>query len=306
MYDTADNVYSSSPEKAKKAQQKIIGVGVAICVAFLIGFFVLITQMTPSAPSKNLSTNSVPADLEIICDVNQYANITGEDLIALIGQPDNISNSTCTGEFEIPCTVYDYSAEQTLGEVSFTLVNNSVVRLTSNNAFSYQQGDYILERFGLSKGERCVLSEDTGLALRYSCPTETVDDFWISVIDTGTDTFNFLQVTYDMQYYEEWYLTMSDDEFYNYRFSTENMVTSLLKSPESAEFPWNNDDWARGKNQYYVIVQSYVDAQNSFGATMRSDFTFIYSTETGELIYAIFDGEVIADNGYVPTADLIS
>ena len=99
---------------------------------------------------------------------------------------------------------------------------------------------------------------------------------------------------------------MSDDEFNNYRYNTENVVTQLLKAPGSAEFPWNNEDWTIAKNAFYVVVQSYVDAQNSFGAAVRSEFTFIYSTTTNEIVYAVFDGEVLVDNGYVPTADLVS
>lgn len=170
--------------------------------------------------------------------------------------------------------------------------------------YEYTDKESVLEDFGIEKGENSAVAADTGVALRYRCPSDVVDDFWINLIED--DTFGFLQVTYEMMYYEEWYLTMSEDEFYNYRFNTENVVTELLKAPSSAEFPWNNEDWNIVKNLFYVAVQSYVDAQNSFGTTIRSQFTFIYSTTTGEIVYAVFDGEVIADNGYVSTADLVA
>ena len=39
---------------------------------------------------------------------------------------------------------------------------------------------------------------------------------------------------------------------------------------------------------------------------MRSQFTFIYAVGTNTVVYAVFDGDVIADNGYIKTADLIS
>ena len=54
------------------------------------------------------------------------------------------------------------------------------------------------------------------------------------------------------------------------------------------------------------MPQFYVDAQNSFGAQIRSEFTLIYFADTSTVAYAVFDGEVIADNGYTKTADLVS
>lgn len=83
------------------------------------------------------------------------------------------------------------------------------------------------------------------------------------------------------------------------------MITSLLTFPESAEFPWNNENWHIAKNAFYVIVPSYVDAHNAFGAKVRNQFTCIYARTTGDILYAVFDGEVIADNGYVPTEELV-
>ena len=106
-------------------------------------------------------------------------------------------------------------------------------------------------------------------------------------------------------YYEEWYLPMDISEQSNYQYWTQETVKSLLKAPKSADFP-NITEWAIVANPFYVAVQSYVDAQNSFGAEVRSDFTFIYIKDTSEIIYAVFDGEVIADNGYVSTADLVA
>ncbi len=106
-------------------------------------------------------------------------------------------------------------------------------------------------------------------------------------------------------YYEEWYLSMNIEEKSNYQYWTQETVKSLLKAPKSADFPKINN-WAIVANPFYVAVQSYVDAQNSFGAEIRNEFTFIYVTGTKEIIYAIFDGKVIVDNGYVTTADVVS
>lgn len=43
--------------------------------------------------------------------------------------------------------------------------------------------------------------------MRYRCPADGIDDFRAEQIDG--DTFGYLQVTYDMSFYEEWYLPMS-------------------------------------------------------------------------------------------------
>lgn len=47
-------------------------------------------------------------------------------------------------------------------------------------------------------------------------------------------------------------------------------VSSRLKSPATANFPWLDTGVYLGKCQYQVA--SYVDAQNSFGATIRSHY----------------------------------
>lgn len=97
---------------------------------------------------------------------------------------------------------------------------------------------------------------------------------------------------------------MSIGEQSDYQIKIEETVKQLLKAPESANFPSIANGWSFGKNKYYVAVQSYVDAQNSFGAEIRSEFTFIYFADTGKIAYAVFDGDVIADNGYTKTANI--
>lgn len=50
-------------------------------------------------------------------------------------------------------------------------------------------------------------------------------------------------------------------------------VTASLKSPSTADFPWSlgNSIRATGKNTFRIT--SYVDSQNAFGATVRTNFT---------------------------------
>lgn len=55
-------------------------------------------------------------------------------------------------------------------------------------------------------------------------------------------------------------------------------IPSYLKSPDSAEFPSADSFslWDVTKDSEYYYVYSYVDAQNSYGATIRTYFTATY------------------------------
>lgn len=73
------------------------------------------------------------------------------------------------------------------------------------------------------------------------------------------------------------------------RFCTKN-IQSLLKAPSTAKFP-NITHWKMSKDDGKVIIQSYVDAQNGFGAMIRSQFQFVINTKTKTVTSLIFDGQ---------------
>lgn len=285
---------NSLSHQAKPKNRILINVIAVISVIFLI---ILILNNHKGQPSSAPNSENIT----MIHDVTQYANISSEELISKLGNPNNVSDSVCQGAFSVPCKTFFYNDIEGLGEVSFDIVNNSVVMFTAYNTFPYQNGDGILPQFGITKGESCAVDDSSNEAVRYRCPSDIVDDFWVALIDG--DTFGFLKVTYDMFYYEEWYMPLSSSEEINIKTTTETTIKSLLKAPKTADFPWY--DWKYGKNPFYIGVSSYVDAQNSLGAEVRSEFYFIYSSTTQELIYAVFDGEVIVDNGYIPTETLV-
>ncbi len=55
----------------------------------------------------------------------------------------------------------------------------------------------------------------------------------------------------------------------------QDFVKRGLKAPSTAKFPWMGDSQvivARSKDQTYTVY-GYVDAQNSFGALLRSEYT---------------------------------
>lgn len=295
--------YTPSLANAPKPKKKRGCLVPALVTCLLFVAFMVYVGKNVNPTGSNTSSSQAESHVEVLCDVTQFANITSQELTALLGAPDSTEAGTCSGSYDnIPCMYYEYDHEKTFGEVSFVLVNDRVVRFTSYQDYTMPEKSTLLTSFGIQKGDDCTVVNDTATALRYRCPSDTVNDLWLSLI--GGDSFGFLQVTYSMLYFEEWYLPTSINERSSYQTKTQEAVKSILKSPKTADFPWT--DWSFGKNPFYFAVQSYVDAQNSYGATVRSDFTFIYSVMTGDLVYAVFDNEVVADFGYVPTAELVA
>jgi len=62
----------------------------------------------------------------------------------------------------------------------------------------------------------------------------------------------------------------------------QQFVKDRLRSPKSADFPWASDGrvTALGSGQYRI--RSYVDAQNAFGAEVRTNFTCTVQVSGGD------------------------
>ena len=81
------------------------------------------------------------------------------------------------------------------------------------------------------------------------------------------------------------------------RTDSQTYVEAILKSPSTADFPWFDWQITKDYKTQIATVSSYVDAQNSFGATIRSYFTLKYQINGSSysLIYFEFDGEILID-----------
>ena len=84
--------------------------------------------------------------------------------------------------------------------------------------------------------------------------------------------------------------TLTLKECSDLKIQCQGMVEDVLKSPSTAKFP-NILEWGFGKNKNIITVQSYVDAQNGFGAEIRSEFQFIIDSDTNTVQSFIFDGQ---------------
>lgn len=94
--------------------------------------------------------------------------------------------------------------------------------------------------------------------------------------------------------------SLSLDESIRIKDKCEQIVNQILKSPGSAEYPgkWYDplNDWGMKKVNNLVTVSSYVDAQNSFGANLRTYFVMQFRMNddgSGSLSYFKFGNQVV-------------
>lgn len=87
--------------------------------------------------------------------------------------------------------------------------------------------------------------------------------------------------------YNQNYLYIRDvsNKFGTYRDKTMDIIKANLKAPSTAKFPgslWNGyENWTYAIRDNYLTISSYVDAQNSFGAAIRTEFIVQYTFESG-------------------------
>lgn len=137
-----------------------------------------------------------------------------------------------------------------------------------------------------------VLDTDVGENSKgYRVKTSFSDNVILYIIDSKVNTIRWT----DKDFYKDGNIllhikdyTTTGDERYNYMIKVRDTVKMLLKSPSTAKFPYI-DEWRIGKDAGNVTIQGYVDSQNSFGATVRSNFQAKYDKD-GNATSLIVDG----------------
>lgn len=135
-----------------------------------------------------------------------------------------------------------------------------------------------------------LLDYDGLVGYRVSTELDKIDDVCVYFDNEKLRQVRFLgQYLYRNQQVEavaqDFYV--STDEATRYQINCQKAIKELLKSPATSKFP-NITEWGFKKEDGVVTVQSYVDAQNSFGATVRSYFQF--KIEDNAVTSLIFDG----------------
>ena len=130
-------------------------------------------------------------------------------------------------------------------------------------------------------GYRLAINDDVKNIILYLNKDKSVYSLKYSVYDLYIDNI----VTATIQDY-----TFTTKEASNLMIKCEEKVKSILKSPSTAKFP-SILNWGFQKEKNIVTVQGYVDAQNGFGAEIRSMFQFIINTDDDTIQSFIFDNQ---------------
>lgn len=108
--------------------------------------------------------------------------------------------------------------------------------------------------------------------------TDTSDDFRIFIPNSGIVLYENGSVVMSIKDLKE--RTIEHGDMYSYYIMAKMIVEDSLVNPRTAKFPsvnTNPEAVSMSKNGDLVVVQSYVDSQNAFGATVRNDWTVQYT-----------------------------
>lgn len=84
-----------------------------------------------------------------------------------------------------------------------------------------------------------------------------------------------------------------DDTKWTLYATTEQVIKNRLKVPQTAKF--SNQQAIYDEDSQIYKIKGNVAAENSFGGTVNSTFYAEYNSQL-EIIYLIFDGEIIVNN----------
>ncbi len=274
-----------SEEQKLGKKKKPKGCLIVILFFFVIGAIIAGTQAgQQTSETGNKSEN-------VILDVGKFSKISTDELISIMGEPASlVENEYASPKGTVyPSKSYYYSDNK----YQFVVIDDKVITLhidLNNDPIKYKNEKNIFSMFGINPSDIIVKVADTGFALRYESVTENIDEFWINNMDSSEKKINNIQIRYDLTYYDTLpRIAMSISEKTDIQTRCQNGVKSILKSPSSAKFP-NITNWYIGKDKEKILVQSYVDAQNGFGAMIRNEFQVTFSSSGDTVTSLIMDG----------------
>jgi len=153
------------------------------------------------------NSNETISKEDVLIDANQFAKITSEELVAILGEPESIEDY----EWSVPKTgesivgkLYIYKKNK----FEFVLFDNSVARLNvysgqywgyDDSVIEFQSKEDIFSMFNIESNNNMKKIEDTNYALRFSPVTDTIADLWIQEIQENT--LGIAKITYDLNYF---------------------------------------------------------------------------------------------------------
>ncbi|WP_419962107.1 hypothetical protein [Psychrobacillus sp. BM2] len=153
------------------------------------------------------NSNETNSKVDVLVDANQFARITSEELVALMGEPESIEDY----EWSVPKTgesivgkLYIYQKNK----FEFVIFENSVARLNvysgkywgyDDSVIEFQSKEDIFSMFNIEPNNNLKKIEDTNYALRFSPVSDTVADVWIQ--DIKENTLGVAKITYNLNYF---------------------------------------------------------------------------------------------------------
>ena len=188
--------------------------------------------------------------------------------------------------------------EEKVQEDSFlTALKSQLSESVANDAYNILKNDLGFENFTFIK----KMDDTTNYVISANGVEVvlTASDKVYRIFIPNSDTVFYEDDTVKMtaKQYEDKQISYGDQSAYYIIAKT--IVESALKNPSSAKFPSINTEAgsiAIERNGALVVVQSYVDAKNSFNATVRSNWTvefMVYdlNTYSYDALYIEIDGE---------------
>lgn len=174
--------------------------------SFIMAFICFISVTTISAEkqvNENILINERESDIDMIIDANQFALISEEELIKLLGTPESRENWNWTNsrqeKYEAVTLTY---AE---GNQEFMLIDGKVIRFTYyGKKEKYENAEHALRLFGINPKDMVKVA-DTGFAIRYQKNNTNckIDEFWLIEDSTSPDDniIGTVKITYDLSYF---------------------------------------------------------------------------------------------------------
>lgn len=280
-------------EKESKGKRYLHIVAVLFVITLIVGIVGNIVEDNNDSDRQTVKEKDAIKTENIIIDVSQFSRISSERLIEIMGGPESKEewNFESANGNVYPVITYTYKN----GDYEFLIIDDKVVEFniysSENNVMKYEDEASIFSMFGITPAETILKVADTGAALRYESVTDKIDEFWIPILDSEKKTIDIVKVRYDKTYFgDPPRMAMTISEQTDLQIRCQNAIKSILKAPSTAKFP-SITEWYFAKDREKIVVQSYVDAQNSFGAEIRSEFQVTFTPSGDTITSLIFDGE---------------
>lgn len=297
---------NTTKEVNKNSKLSIISLifSLLLCTS-LIGFIIAIVDLCTARKNKQKHILSI---ISII--IFSITFIVGFLFMCFLST-DNAENTTTqeqitsqvqeTTEASQKDEKIEFSTEEITTEIANTF-EDKVIELLGNDA-----GNNLIKILKDELGFTELSSIDkVGKTLNYKIKANGYELMVTKISDTD---FRIIIPNSDHVFYENGAVTMTFDDFNNkqidkddmstYYIMAQEIVTSTLTNPSSADFPsivFHPEEISMKKNGDLIAVKSYVEAKNSFGAKVRSEWTVQFTvidmkTFSCQATYVSIDGK---------------